>query len=461
MATADLVILSDLIVRPQNIGPGAIAISGGRILAITEAPYPGPTRDVLDAHGLIVLPGLIDPHVHMRDPGLTEAEDWTTGTRAAAIGGVTTVLDHPNTIPPASTVEGFLHKKAIASAGAIVDFGLHAGAGDGNLDHIDGLADVGATAFKTYLWPHTAPNFAGCSTSDDGVLYDLFSAVARTGRLHNVHAESYPLIRHFTERHLTANQRSPVDHEPMRPVVTEVEAFARSMVLAQATGVRLNLVHASSGSAVDLVATFRNAGLDRVTVETCPHYLVLTRDRMETVGPYAKVMPPLRSEEERARLWEHVRSGTIDTIGSDHAPHLYLDFEKGWGDITRSPGGSPGIELMLPVLLTEVHHGRLDLETLVRLTAENVAKLYGLYPRKGVIAQGADADLVLVDPRIRRTVGTEQLFTKDPRTCRMFDGMETVGAPVMTLVRGRVVMRDATVVGQPGEGQFVRPLTVN
>jgi allantoinase len=457
MAAADLVILSDHIVRSERVGPGAIAIRDGRIQAVTDGPYPGPAADVLDAGRLVVMPGLIDPHVHMRDPGLTNAENWTTGTRAAAAGGVTTVLDHPNTIPPTSTVDGFVLKKEIASAGAVVDFGLHAGAGEGNLDQIDALAEAGATAFKTYLWPHTEPNFAGCCTGDDGVLYDLFTAVARTGLPHNVHAESYHLIRHFTQQLCAVNRRTPADHEPMRPVVSEVEAFARSMVLAQATGVRLNLVHASSGSAVDVVDAFRNADLTQVTVETCPHYLVLTRDRMQEVGPYAKVMPPLRAEEERARLWDHVHSGAIDTIGSDHAPHSYAVIEQGWQDITLAPGGSPGIELMLPILLTQVHNGRLDLTTLVRLTAENVARLYGLFPRKGVIKIGADADLVLVDPHLRRVVGQESLHTKDPRTCRMFEGMETVGAPVLTIVQGRVVMKDGVVVGQPGDGQFLAP----
>lgn len=457
MAEANLVIVAERIVRPDRIGPGAVAILDGRILTVTDGPYPGPAREVLDAGRLVVLPGLIDPHVHMRDPGLTQAEDWTTGTRAAAAGGVTTVLDHPNTIPPASTVQGFSRKKDIAAAGAVVDFGLHAGAGEGNLDQLEALADAGATAFKTYLWPHTAPNFIGCATADDGVLYDLFAASARTGLPHNVHAESFPLIRHFTRRFANDGRRAPSDHEAMRPVVTEVEAFARAMVLAGATGARLNLVHASSGSAVELVANLRAADLASVTVETCPHYLVLTHGRLSEVGPYAKVMPPLRSEDERTRLYSQLLAGEIDTIGSDHAPHPYSEIELGWDDITRAPGGSPGIELMLPVLLTQVHEGRFDLARLARLTAENVARLYGLYPRKGAIIAGADADLVLVDLDRRRVVGAEGLYTKDPRTCQMFFGMETIGAPVMTMVRGRVVMQDGVVVGQPGGGQFIAP----
>jgi allantoinase len=458
MAVADLVIDSTTIILPQGIRYGSIAITDGRISAITDGPYPGPAAEVLNTAGLVVFPGLIDPHTHMRDPGLTEAEDWTTGTRAAAAGGVTTVLEHPNTDPPASTVEGFALKKDIASAKAVVDFGLHAGAGEGNLDQIEALAAAGATAFKTYMWPHTAPSFKGCCTADDGVLYELFAEVARTGRPHNVHAESYPLIHHFTTRLASAGHCSPVDHEPARSVIAEVEAFVRAMTLAGATGVRLNLVHASSGSAADRVELFRNAGLADVTVETCPHYLLLTRDRMAEIGPFAKVNPPLRAEQERLRLWEHVRKGTIDTIGSDHAPHPYAAMERGWKDITAAPGGSPGIELMLPLLLTQAHAGRIDLPSLVRLTSENVARLYGLYPHKGAIAVGSDADLVLVDLSARRTIGTDRLYTKDPRTCRMFEGFETVGAPVTTIVRGRVVMRDGEVVGEPGYGRFVAPI---
>ncbi len=458
MSEADLVIKSNQIVRSHGLEAGSIAIKDGKIIAVTKGSYPGLAREVINAAELTVLPGLIDPHTHMRDPGLTEAEDWATGTRAAAAGGVTTILDHPNTIPPASTVEAFIKKKEIASAKAVVDFGLFAGAGEGNLNQIEGLDRAGAIAFKTFTLPCSGPNLVGCATTDDGVLHDLFAAVARTGRPHNVHAESYPLIRHFSQRLIDQGRCAPTDHELARPVISEVEAIVRVMTLAGATGVRLNLVHVSSDRALDYVRLFREAGLVQVTVETCPHYLLLTKERMAEVGPYAKVLPPLRTKEQRARLWEYLKAGAIDTIGSDHAPHPYAAIEQGWNDIMAAPGGSPGLEMMLPLLLTQVNAGELDLPTLVRLTSENSARLYSLYPRKGTLQVGADADLVLVDLSARRVIKQDGLYTKDPRICRMWEGFTTVGAPVMTIVRGHIVMRDGKVVGAPGGGQFVAPI---
>ncbi len=461
MTDADLVIHPGLIVQSQGITSGSIAIKDGKIIAITDGPYTGSTREVIDEPELAALPGLIDPHTHMRDPGMTKAEDWTTGTRAAAAGGVTTVLEHPNTVPPASTIEGFNYKKKIASSKAIVDFGLIAGAGEENLDDIEALARAGAVAYKTFMLPRTGPSLIGCTTTDDGVLYELFAAVGRTGRPHNVHAESHPLVRHFGQVLSDQGRCAPTDHAPARPVVSEVEAFVRAMTLAGPTGVRLNFVHASSGSAVDRVLLFREAGLANVTIETCPHYLLLTSERMGEVGPYAKVNPPLRSEAERARLWENLQAGAIATIGSDHAPHPRNDIERGWNDITASPGGSPGLALMLPVLLTQVDSGHIDLPTLTRLTSENVARLYGLYPRKGTLTIGADADIVLVDLRAHHIVAQNQLHTTDPRMSRMWEGYSTVGTPVMTIVRGRVVMRNGEVVGKSGYGQFIAPSSLS
>jgi dihydropyrimidinase/allantoinase len=341
----------------------------------------------------------------------------------------------------------------------VVDFGLIAGAGAENLEHIAGLADAGAVAFKTFTLPGNSANLIGCTTGDDGVLYDLFAAVARTGRPHNVHAESHPIIQHVTRSLVAQGRCSPADHPAHRPVLSEVEAFVRVMTLAGAAGVRLNFVHASSGSAVDRVLLFKQAGLVDVTVESCPHYLLLTGERLAQIGPYAKVNPPLRDEDERARLWAHLVSGAIDTIGSDHAPHPYEAIERGWQDITASPGGAPGLAHMLPVLLTEVNRGRLDLTTLVRLTAENAARLYGLYPRKGRIEVGADADLVLVDMSKQSVIGRDDQASKDPRIARMWEGYAVMGAPVMTILRGQIIMRDGRVIGQPGTGRFIAPTT--
>ena len=456
MNTADLVIQSARIVHATTEQHASIAVKHGKIAAISSEPIVE-ADEIIEAGDLVVLPGVIDPHTHMRDPGLTEAEDWTTGTHAAAIGGVTTILEHPNTLPPAATVEGFNTKKEIASAKSLVDFALIAGAGDGNLDEIEGLAAAGAVAYKTFTLPAGEPNLIGCATTDDGVLHDLFAEVARTGRPHSVHAESYPLVRHFSQLLNEQGRRAPTDHEPARPVVSELEAVLRAMTVAGATGVRLNIVHVSAGSVMDHVLALRESGLADVTIETCPHYLFLTSERMAEVGPYAKVNPPIRTEPERARLWEHFKSGAIDTIGSDHAPRVYAGIEKGWKDIYAAPSGGVGLAVLLQLLLTQVHADEIDLNMLVRMTSKNPASIYNLYPRKGAIEVGADADFTLVDLEARRTIGRHTYQTKDPRIARMWEGYETVGAPMITIVRGEVVMRDGEVLGQPGTGQFIAP----
>ena len=196
-------------------------------------------------------------------------------------------------------------------------------------------------------------------------------------------------------------------------------------------------------------------GYHNVTAETCPHYLLLTKERLAEIGPYGKVNPPLRSKEEQERLWEYLLDGTITTIGSDHGPHLTEHKERGWKDIFAAPAGSAAVETMLPAMLTAVNQGKLGLQLLTKLMSENVAKLYGIYPRKGAIQVGSDADLTIVDMAKEMTVDRHKAYTKDKESSRMFDGYHMVGLPVATVVRGTVIMRDGVVIGTPGYGQFV------
>jgi dihydroorotase-like cyclic amidohydrolase len=269
-----------------------------------------------------------------------------------------------------------------------------------------------------------------------------------------VHAESYPLVKLFAARMAQEGRRAPIDHQRGRPVVAEVEAIWRTMVLAQAAGAHLHLLHVSSGSGAAAIKSWRQQGGQNVTAETCPPYLSLTETRLKEIGPYAKINPPLRTVQEQALLWNHVADGTIDTIGSDHAPHDYESKEKGWQDITTASAGAHGTETSLPVMLTHVNAGRLTLLRLIELMSSNVARLYGLYPRKGTIAVGADGDFTVVDLERRVTIDPQRLQVKDHRVARMFEGFETVGGPVLTVVRGRIVMRDGEIIGQEGGGRF-------
>ncbi|MBI4280298.1 MAG: allantoinase AllB [Armatimonadetes bacterium] len=460
MARADLTIKGGWIVRPEGTFRAGLAIRDGKIAVMAEDDALPPAEQVIDASGKVVMAGLIDPHVHAREPGLTEREDWRTVTMAAAAGGVTTIFDMPNCIPPVNTVDAFTLKRQAAEAKAVVDFGLIAGAGITHIGHIPALAAAGAVAFKTFLhepYPDRMVEFGGLYATDNGTLMELFAAVARTGRVQCVHAEDNAIVEHATEKLMKAGRRDPLAHCESRPVIAEVEAVAQTVLLAAHTGVRLHLVHVTTGSAAELVETFRARGIRNVTMETCPQYLVLNEETMTRVGPYARMSPPLRPEAERAKLLARFKAGTIDVLGTDHGPHTAAAKERGRDDIFQAPAGAQGLETSLPVMLTLAARGEFDLPFLTRVASQTAARLFGLYPRKGAIAVGSDADLVIVDPHREHTIDRRRFYTKERDAAHVFDGWKATGAPVMTLVRGTVVMRDGEVVGTPGTGRMVTP----
>lgn len=455
--TFDFVIKGQRVYTPNGFMPLAVAVQAEKIAAITTVEQAPPAKETVEAGQNPVLPGLIDPHTHMREPGYPRREDWTTGTRAAAAGGITCILEQPNSLPPVNCAENFRLKRDIAAAKALVDFGLYGGAGEGTLNQMAAQVAEGAVAFKTFLWPYPGrgSECEGIYTVNDGVLFQIFEQAAALGVPACVHAESYPLVKMFSARLEREGRQAPIDHQQSRPVIAEVEAVWRTMVLAQGAGAKLNLLHMSSGAAASAIKAWRQLGGQGVTAETCPTYLTLTEERLNEIGPYAKINPPLRSAAEQAELWARLVDGTINTIGSDHAPHEFEAKEKGWRNINAAPAGAPGVETSLRVMLTHVNAGRLSLERLVELMSVNVARLYGLYPRKGAIAVGSDADFTVVDMARRETITPARLHVKDYRTARIFEGFETTGAPILTVVRGRPVMQNGKVVGKPGYGRFI------
>src|SRR5438132_2061877 len=465
----DLCLKNGTLVTATGSFRANIGIADGRIALISNnGALPAATRTI-DASGLVVMAGVIDPHVHMRDPGHTEREDWYYGTRAAAAGGVTCVLAHPNSVPPVTNLKNFAYKKSTAQSKAVVDFGLYGGIG--YYDRPNGertppdfedtleLVHAGVCAFKTFLWPYPdrKDEFDGITTLGEDEMTVVFSMVARARKVLNVHAEHKPIVDEAMARLSSLRPRGPMLHEPSRPIEAEMTAVRRAIEVAIETGVRLNFPHCSGGSVVQIVADARRRGYTNISAETCPQYLFLTSERMRVVGPYGKINPPIRGESEQKLLWEYLKAGMIETIGSDHAPHSKDAKEAAWKDIFAAPAGHPGLETTLPLMLTAAHEGRLSLNDVTRLCSEQVAKLYGLYPRKGVLQVGSDADVVLVDPHKRGTFSGAQMETKGRETAKLFEGLPYVGAPVMTLVRGRVVMQDGKVTGEAGEGQFIAP----
>ena len=454
----DLVIRGGRIVTPYGIVEAGIGVDEGKVVAIAKEPRLPNADQVIDVGGHFVLPGVIDAHTHFREPGKTAREDFQTGTQAAAAGGVTTIFEMPIAIPCVSSADILEDRKNLVTKRAVVDFGLYGGAGMQNVDEIRGLATAGAIGYKTFL--HAPPagreiEFEGAYATDDGVLFRILQTVASTGLPSSIHAENNAIIGFLTEQLKSLGRTDAMAHFDSRPNFVEAVTIAKVIILAEAAKTRLHIAHLSTKEGLRLIAHAKANG-QSVTVETCPHYLTLTNEAMKELGPYAKINPPLRSQADVDALWRGLNNGTIDMVVSDHAPWTKDEKELGWHEIWKAQSGAPTIETMLPLLLQKVNEGQLSLETLVRVTSSRTAQVFGVYPRKGVISVGSDADFVVVDLNKTMTVEKGKMYTK-ARAFTPYDGWNVKGWPVMTIVRGRVVMEDGEVIGKPGYGEFVAP----
>ncbi|MCK8785915.1 allantoinase AllB [Roseomonas sp. NAR14] len=443
---ADLVIANGRVATEDAVFPASVAIRDGAIMAVGDHGAMPPAREVLDAAGLHVLPGAIDVHVHFRDPGYTHKEDWDTGTAAAAMGGVTTVFEMPNVIPPTSTPEGLRAKQA-AAAKARVDFGLYGLLGEENLEHVEALVAGGVNAFKLYM----GNTFGDLPSPSTGAMLEAFEIVARHGLRISLHAETASIMARRTQRLRDAGKDTPLDHLRSRPAVVATEAVSRACVLAEWTGARIHVLHISSGDELRPLREARARGVD-VTGETCPHYLLFDERAYDEIGPVIRVNPPVREKPHQEALWRGLADGVIDMIATDHAPHA--PEEKTRNTIWQVDCGFPGVETQMPLMLTQVARGRLSLTDYVRLSAGAPARAFGLFPRKGALIPGADADIAVVDLAREERIAAGALHSRAKVT--PFEGMGVRGVPVHTLVRGRFVMRDrALVPGTEGWGQSV------
>lgn len=450
MTGLDLLVRDGLVVTPRGSFRASIGIEDGVIVAIGSSSTMPKAERTIDASGLLVFPGIIDEHVHFREPGLEWKEDFRTGSMAAAAGGVTTVLEMPNTDPPTVDAEGFRAKLEAASRKSLVDFGLYAGVLPGRVEALRELAELGAVGVKVYMSETTGIR----EPVDDLDLIRAMRLASSLGLRVGVHAEDGRMISRLREELRATGQREPLLHVRARPVEGEVLAVARALLAARITGCGLHVFHLSSADALSVIRALRPLGID-VTVETCPHYLLLDgEEALRRLGNVAKVNPPVRGRADAEALWEALSSGEVDAIGSDHAPHLPQ--EKAVEDVWSAPSGFPGVETTLPLMLTEVHRGRLSYERLAALLSENPARIWGLYPRKGAISVGSDGDLTLVDPDVEWVIRSDRLHSKSRVT--PFEGFRVRGRPVYTVVRGEVVMDRGEVLEDARKGRLVRPL---
>jgi allantoinase len=436
----------------------------GRIAALLAPGEAVQADERVEATGLLVFPGFVDPHVHSRDPGLTHKEDFAHSTLGALVGGVTTVLEMPNAIPPVSDVATFRDRAAHHGRVAWVDFGLWGlSLGSENLGEIAGLFAEGAVGVKLF-WGYALRkdtkqlvyNLADepleklLLPPDNGEVLEVFRAVSRVGGLMAAHCEDRHLLE-AAQRDLGHDIESYDDLLAARPDTAEAASIALAVEFSRATGCRFHVVHMASARGVQLVRSAQREGIP-VTAETCPQYLTLTDEAFKRVGPIMKVYPPIRRANDQQALWEGVRDGTIVSVGSDHAPHTIEEKQRG---LASQPAGMVGVETLAPVMLNEMAAGRLTPERLAWVLSESTARLYGIYPHNGGIRPGGDADLTLVDPTATRTISNDALHAKQPVS--PWNGVTVTGVPTLSVLRGEVIMRDGEPVGEP-RGRLVRAL---
>jgi dihydroorotase len=444
--TPDLVITGGSVVSGEARMRADVAIKDGLILAV-GAPGSLPAgRETLDATDHYVLPGAIDVHVHFREPGYTHKEDWATGSAAAAMGGTTTVFEMPNTHPPTRSAEE-LKRKFEAAEKSYVDFGIYGLLAEDNIGELDGLIEGGVAAFKCFM----GNTFGNLPSPSTGAMLEGFEIIAPSGLRISLHAETASIMAWRQERLRAAGRNAPLDHVLARPAVVAAEAVARAAILAEWTGARVHVLHISSALELGPLRDAKARGVD-ITGGTCPCYLLLDSRDYERLGSIIRVNPPVREASDSEAIWAALKDGTVDLIETDHAPHTPEEKQK--AIIWEADCGFPGVETQMPLMLNEVSKGRMSLEDYVRFSAENPAKRFGLWPVKGRIAPGADADIAIVDMARTETIRAEALHSRGKVT--PFEGVSVTGIPVHTLVRGRFVQKDrALVTGAKGHGRSV------
>jgi dihydroorotase len=456
-----LLVANGSVVTLDGVQEVDVLCEDGRIVALLERGLDVEVDETLDVAGHMVFPGFIDPHVHSRDPGMTEKEDFAHSTLGALVGGVTTIIEMPNAIPPVDSVEVFHQRRAQHEQVAWVDFGLWGiSVGEGNIDELRPLIEAGVAAIKIF-WGYALrrdtrqlvyniddePVENLLMPPDNGVVLRVFREVAQAGGLLAAHCEDRDILT-VSERALAHPVETYDDLLAARPDIAESTSIAVAAEFARATGCRFHVVHMASAKGVDTVRNAQTRGIG-VTAETCPQYLTLTDEDYGRVGPMMKVYPPIRTAQDQESLWAAVADGTIVSIGSDHAPHTVEEKARGFA---TQPAGAVGCETFGPVMADALFRGKISVERFAEVMSTSTAKLYGLYPRKGVIRPGSDADLTIVDPRASRVVRNEDLVAKQPVS--PWNGFSLTGLPTAVVLRGRVAMRNGAPVGEH-RGQFV------
>ena len=448
----DMVIRNATLVTHKETFRGEIGIQAGKIAKIGERISEGVIT--IDVSGKLIFPGIIEAHTHMETPvkGYVSSDDFSTGTKAAAAGGVTTIIDFTIQAKGQSLKESIEERKRQANGRVYIDYALHCNLTDFNVSFLREIPEIiasGITSFKVFM----AYRNEGIMVSNENLKL-LLKETRKYGGLVQVHAENGFLLDYLVEKAIQRGNTSPLFHPKTRPNYVEEEAGVRAIVLAEEVGGNLYLVHLSTREAVEAVKWGKERGV-KLFAETCPQYLLLTEEVYQwDDASYYITSPPLRSEEDKEALWQGIREGTIDVVATDHCPFTRAQKDGGKDIFFETPNGLPGVETLLPLIYSEgaVKRG-LSPNKLVELLAYNPAKIFGLYPRKGAITEGSDADLVIFNPEKEMKIRANELHMN--LDFSPYEGLTIKGVPELTISRGEIIYEQGNFPASQGRGKFV------
>src|SRR5450631_3707492 len=453
----DTIITGGTVVTAADTCQADVAIENGRVVALGSSLPRENAKRLIDAAGKYVFPGGIDVHTHLDMPfgGTTSADDFETGTRAAAFGGTTTLIDFAIQYKGQSLRTAFDTWMQKASSKAVADYGFHCiitDLPDAQLDEMNALAREGVTSFKLFM------AYPGVFMLDDASIFKALRATAKNGGLVCMHAENGGAIDVIVQQALAEGKKAPKYHALTRPTTAEAEAVSRAIALAEMAGAPVYIVHLSCNEALEKVREARDRGL-HVYAETCPQYLYLSLDNFNAPGfEGAKYVftPPLREKWHQEKLWNGLKADHLQVVSTDHCPFCFKEQkELGLNDFTKIPNGGPGVEHRMSLIYSGgVAGGRFSANRFVELVSTTPAKLFGLYPRKGTIAVGSDADLVIFDPNRKHTISAATHHMRVDYS--MFEGIQVTGMPDAVLSRGRVVVEGDKFLGRADAGEFLK-----
>lgn len=458
MSVLDTLIKGGDVLLPDGLHHVDLGLKAGKVAGV-YAPGTAPTAAVIiDATGKTILPGIVDIHFHVRAPAYPERGTVLSETRAAAAGGVTTLFEMPISKPCCSTPRELTRRRDHFAENAVIDFALYAAPGDLTVDSRDKMMEIGCIAWKIFTTPSPpgrADEFDGLAFPDEADQLRALMLLADTGLPIVVHAESSQLLAHFEDAAKALDPADATTHGKSRPAICESVAVAKLLTMNITAQAKLHIAHVTSSETVQVLRAFQ--GTSDFTAETCPQYLFTTEKDVAKAGIYAKVNPPIRHQADQDALWQAIEDGVINYVTTDHAPFAKAEKQAAEGNFPAAPPGVPGIEFIVPAMLDAVANGRLTLKRAHDLICANGTKRYGLYPHKGALLPGSQADVTIVDLKGETAFSPETLHTHAREVAHLFYGRNLHGKVERTIVSGATVFKDGTVTGPKGAGRYITP----